>query len=41
MSKSINVVTMGCSKNWWIRSFLSQMAANGYKVVHDGGEADS
>ena len=36
MSKSINVVTMGCSKNLVDSElFLSQMAANGYKVVHD------
>ncbi len=42
MSKSINVVTMGCSKNLVDSElFLSQMAANGYKVVHDGGVADS
>jgi len=42
MAKSINVVTMGCSKNLVDSElFLSQMAANGYKVVHDGGVADS
>jgi len=42
MSKSINVVTMGCSKNLVDSElFLSQMAANGYKVVHDGGVSDS
>jgi ribosomal protein S12 methylthiotransferase len=42
MAKSINVVTMGCSKNLVDSElFLSQMKANGYKVVHDGGVADS
>jgi ribosomal protein S12 methylthiotransferase len=42
MSKSINVVTMGCSKNLVDSElFLSQMAANGYKVIHDGGVADA
>ena len=42
MAKSINVVTMGCSKNLVDSElFLSQMAANGYNVVHDGGVADS
>lgn len=42
MAKSINVVTMGCSKNLVDSElFLSQMAANGYKVVHDGGVADA
>ncbi len=42
MAKSINVVTMGCSKNLVDSElFLSQMNANGYKVVHDGGVADS
>ncbi len=38
MAKTINVVTMGCSKNLVDSElFLSQMAANGYQVVHDGG----
>ena len=42
MAKSINVVTMGCSKNLVDSElFLSQMAANGYKVIHDGGVADA
>ncbi|MEI7421007.1 MAG: 30S ribosomal protein S12 methylthiotransferase RimO [Prolixibacteraceae bacterium] len=42
MAKSINVVTMGCSKNLVDSElFLSQMAANGYQVVHDGGVADA
>ncbi len=42
MAKSINVVTMGCSKNLVDSElFLSQMAANGYKVVHDGEIADA
>lgn len=42
MAKSINVVTMGCSKNLVDSElFLSQMAANGYSVVHDGGVADA
>ncbi len=42
MAKSINVVTMGCSKNLVDSElFLSQMAANGYKVVHDGGVEDA
>ncbi|MEI7829134.1 MAG: 30S ribosomal protein S12 methylthiotransferase RimO [Prolixibacteraceae bacterium] len=42
MAKSINVVTMGCSKNLVDSElFLSQMAANGYKVVHDGGVQDA
>jgi len=42
MAKSINVVTMGCSKNLVDSElFLSQMAANGYKVVHDGEVADA
>jgi ribosomal protein S12 methylthiotransferase len=42
MAKSINVVTMGCSKNLVDSElFLSQMAANGYKVVHDGGVKDA
>ena len=42
MAKRINVVTMGCSKNLVDSElFLSQMAANGYKVVHDGGPADA
>lgn len=42
MAKSINVVTMGCSKNLVDSElFLSQMAANGYEVVHDGGPADA
>lgn len=42
MVKSINVVTMGCSKNLVDSElFLSQMAANGYTVVHDGGVADA
>jgi len=42
MAKSINVVTMGCSKNLVDSElFLSQMKSNGYKVVHDGGVADS
>ncbi|HEY5509980.1 MAG TPA: 30S ribosomal protein S12 methylthiotransferase RimO [Prolixibacteraceae bacterium] len=42
MSKTINVVTMGCSKNLVDSElFLSQMAANGYQVVHDGGPADA
>jgi len=42
MAKRINVVTMGCSKNLVDSElFLSQMAANGYQVVHDGGPADA
>jgi ribosomal protein S12 methylthiotransferase len=42
MAKRINVVTMGCSKNLVDSElFLSQMAANGYEVVHDGGVADA
>ena len=42
MAKRINVVTMGCSKNLVDSElFLSQMAANGYSVVHDGGVADA
>jgi len=42
MAKSINVVTMGCSKNLVDSElFLSQMAANGYKVIHDGDVADA
>jgi ribosomal protein S12 methylthiotransferase len=42
MAKRINVVTMGCSKNLVDSElFLSQMAANGYEVVHDGGPADA
>ena len=42
MAKRINVVTMGCSKNLVDSElFLSQMAANGYQVVHDGGIADA
>ena len=42
MAKSINVVTMGCSTNLVDSElFLSQMAANGYKVIHDGDVADA
>lgn len=42
MAKTINVVTMGCSKNLVDSElFLSQMAANGYQVVHDGEVADA
>lgn len=42
MAKRINVVTMGCSKNLVDSElFLSQMAANGYQVVHDGGVSDA
>lgn len=42
MSKSINVVTMGCSKNLVDSElFLSQMSANGYKVFHDGEVKDA
>ena len=42
MAKRINVVTMGCSKNLVDSElFLSQMAANGYRVVHDGGVEDA
>ena len=42
MSKRINVVTMGCSKNLVDSElFLSQMAANGYEVVHDGAVSDA
>ena len=42
MAKRINVVTMGCSKNLVDSElFLSQMAANGYQVVHDGGVEDA
>lgn len=42
MAKPINVVTMGCSKNLVDSElFLSQMAANGYQVVHDGGVEDA
>ena len=42
MPKRINVVTMGCSKNLVDSElFLSQMAANGYQVVHDGGISDA
>jgi ribosomal protein S12 methylthiotransferase len=42
MAKSINVITMGCSKNLVDSElFLSQMAANGYQVVHDGGVTDA
>jgi ribosomal protein S12 methylthiotransferase len=42
MAKRINVVTMGCSKNLVDSElFLSQMAANGYQVVHDGSPADA
>ena len=42
MAKRINVVTMGCSKNLVDSElFLSQMAANGYEVVHDGAPADA
>ncbi|MCE1197883.1 MAG: 30S ribosomal protein S12 methylthiotransferase RimO [Marinilabiliales bacterium] len=42
MAKRINVVTMGCSKNLVDSElFLSQMAANGYGVVHDGGVEDA
>jgi ribosomal protein S12 methylthiotransferase len=42
MAKRINVVTMGCSKNLVDSElFLSQMAANGYQVVHDGGPEDA
>jgi ribosomal protein S12 methylthiotransferase len=40
--KKINVVTMGCSKNLVDSElFLSQMAANGYEVVHDGEVSDA
>jgi ribosomal protein S12 methylthiotransferase len=42
MAKSINVVTMGCSKNLVDSElFLSQMAANGYQVFHDGEVKDA
>ncbi len=42
MAKRINVVTMGCSKNLVDSElFLSQMAANGYEVVHDGAVSDA
>ncbi len=42
MAKSINVVTMGCSKNLVDSElFLSQMAANGYQVHHDGDVSDA
>ncbi len=42
MAKTINVVTMGCSKNLVDSElFLSQMAANGYHVVHDGEVSDA
>jgi ribosomal protein S12 methylthiotransferase len=42
MAKSINVVTMGCSKNLVDSElFLSQMAANGYQVYHDGDVSDA
>ena len=42
MAKRINVVTMGCSKNLVDSElFLSQMVANGYQVVHDGGVEDA
>lgn len=42
MAKRINVVTMGCSKNLVDSElFLSQMAANGYQVVHDGEVEDA
>jgi ribosomal protein S12 methylthiotransferase len=42
MAKSINVVTMGCSKNLVDSElFLSQMAANGYRVYHDGEVKDA
>ena len=42
MAKRINVVSMGCSKNLVDSElFLSQMAANGYQVVHDGGVEDA
>ena len=42
MAKTINVVTMGCSKNLVDSElFLSQMAANGYQVVHDGEVSDA
>ena len=42
MAKTINVVTMGCSKNLVDSElFLFQMAANGYQVVHDGEVSDA
>ncbi len=42
MAKTINVVTMGCSKNLVDSElFLFQMAANGYHVVHDGEVSDA
>ncbi len=42
MAKNINVVTMGCSKNLVDSElFLSQMAANGYTVFHDGAVSDA
>jgi ribosomal protein S12 methylthiotransferase len=42
MAKSINVVTMGCSKNLVDSElFLSQMAANGYRVFHDSDVSDA
>ena len=42
MAKCINVVTMGCSKNLVDSElFLSQMAANGYQVFHDGAVSDA
>ncbi len=42
MAKTINVVTMGCTKNLVDSElFLFQMAANGYQVVHDGEVSDA
>jgi ribosomal protein S12 methylthiotransferase len=42
MSKKINVVTLGCSKNLVDSElFLSQMSANGYEVVHDSADRDA
>lgn len=42
MSKKINVVTLGCSKNLVDSElFLSQMHANGYVVTHDSADTDA
>jgi ribosomal protein S12 methylthiotransferase len=42
MSKKINVVTLGCSKNLVDSElFMSQMKSNGYEVVHDAAENDA
>ncbi len=42
MTKKINVVTLGCSKNLVDSElFMSQMQSNGYEVVHDAADTDA